>query len=273
MIWTVGHKLVKQIQAKYLFYYFLFCLLFVLIHLLLVSIFSFFHFLLDHEMGTIESWISRNSWELISFAKGSSFFLVYKLTKLNDYKEKKFWDYFKELLQRPSKKSIILVLFILGIFYALIVQYGGGIKSNQFLDDVLFSSFFGSLCFFGIDVICLIYLYQFFGHKPESYWVYTFYNLILFILASKIVLPYMTKYLILLVVHFLTLSYLSHQYKLSDILVYLVLIVAPMSSFFGLDLVWDNSFAIVNYNEKIPVIGILSIWLVALTYYRISRLD
>lgn len=273
MISSFRDKISKPFSSKITHYYIFFCLIFVLMHLLLVSIFSFFHFLLDHEMGTIESWISRNTWELIFIAKLSAFFVSYKLTKLNDYREQKLRDYFKSLSMKPTRKAMILSCFIIGIFYALIVQFGGGIKSNQFLDELLVSSFLGAFFFFAIDIIYLIYLNEFYKSDKLNSVNMLIVLLVIFILASKIVLPYMSKYLIFLVVHFVTLIYMYSKKNLADIFVYLVLIVAPMSSFFGLDLVWDNSFAIVNYKEKVPVFGIIGIWLIAITYYRHSQLD
>jgi len=258
---------------KIVLYYCLYCFIFVLSHLLLVSIFSFFHFLLEHEMGTIESWISRNSWEIIGASKLFALYILYKMTKLNYYGDKKFIHYFKDMDKKPTKKSFALVIFVLAIFYSLMMQFGAGIKSNQFLDDLFLSSFSGSFLFFGIDIVCLFYLRSFFKFKEDSLIKTLFILLIIFIGSSKIVLPYLDKYLIFLVIHFVSLYYLGLKNNFGDMAIYLLLIVAPLSSLFGMDLVWDNSYAIFTYDEKIPVLGILAIWTVGLGYYRISKLN
>ena len=258
---------------RLVFYYTLYCVFFVVVHLLFVSIFSFFHFLLEHEMGTIENWISRNSWEIIAISKMISLLTVVTLTQLNYYGEKKFKEYFSPMTACPTRKAVAFILFILVIFYSLIMQFGGGIKSNQFLDDLFFSSFFGSLIFFGTDMICIFYLQSYFKFKEIKFYKRLLLLLTMFLISSKIVLPYLSKYLIFLVVHFISLYYLGFKRNLGDMLLYLVFIVAPMSSLFGMDLVWDSSYAIFTYDEKVPVFGIISIWCVALGYYRLSRLN
>lgn len=255
------------------FYYFLYCLIFVLTHLMLISVFSFFHFLLEHEMGTIENWISRNTWEILAIAKLIACWGLIRITQLNYYGDKKIWDYFKEMKLKPTKKSLAFAAFVLVVFYSLIVQFGGGIKSNQFLDDLFLSSYLGSSIFYGVDIFCLLYLQRFFNFKQNSLYRWSFILLILFLISSKIVLPYLSKYFIFLIVHFLFLYYLGNKRLVGDMLVYLLLLVGPLSSLLGMDLVWDNSYAIFTYNEKVPVLGIISIWCVGLGYYRFSRLD
>lgn len=263
----------KSDTKQLFFYYGVYCFLFILVHLLFVSVFSFFHFLLDHEMGTIENWISRNTWEIVALSKLISLYSVVKLTQLNYYGAKKFKEYFSFMKFYPTVKSFAFVLFILIIFYSLIVQFGGGIKSNQFLDDLFLSSFLGSLLFYALDMICIFYLKSYFDFKDQFDVRWGILLLVMFLFSSKIILPYLSKYLIFLIVHFLSLYYLGLKKNLGDMVVYLILIVAPMSSLFGMDLVWDNSFAIFTYNERIPVLGIIGIWCVALGYYRYSKLN
>ena len=93
----------------------------------------------------------------------------------------------------------------------------------------------------------------------------------IFVLCSKVVLPYLDKYILFLVVHFIFLYFLLLQRNMMDILVYLVIIVSILSSFFGIDLVWDNNYSMFAYNKNIPALGVIGIWIIALTYYRKSK--
>lgn len=253
--------------------YFGFCLLFILIHLMLVSIFSFFHFLLDHEMGMIENWLSLNGWEIIAISKLFAFGVMTKLTQVNSYSDTSFSKELWAIEKIPSKKALALIFFLLVMFYSLLSQFGGGIQSNQILDELFLSSFIGSILFFGIDIVFIMVVISYFQLKLNHPIQLLCVLLILFLISSKIVLPYIGKYSVFLVVHFVSLFYLSRRNNLGDLLVYLAIVVAPLSSFFGIDLIWDNSYSIFTYSKELPVLGVFLIWTVALGYYHRSKLD
>lgn len=253
--------------------YFGFCLMFVLNHLMLVSVFSFFHFLLDHEMGTIENWLSLNGWEIIVVAKLISFVIMTKLIQVNSYSDTSFSKELWAMEKIPSKKAMALIFFILVMFYSLLSQFGGGIQDNQILDELFFSSFVGSILFYGIDIVLIMVVINYFKLKFNHPVQLLFLCLLFFLISSKIILPYIGKYAVFLVVHFVSLFYLSRRNNLGDLLIYLAIVVAPLSSFFGIDLIWDNSYSIFTYSRELPVLGVFLIWSVALGYYHRSKLD
>lgn len=253
--------------------YFGFCLFFILVHLMLVSIFSFFHFLLDHEMGTIENWLSLNGWEIIGVSKLIAFAVMTKLIQVNSYSDTSFSKELWAMEKVPSKKALALIFFLLVMFYSLLSQFGGGIQSNQILDELFFSSFFGSILFFGIDIVFIMVVISYFKLEIKHPIQLVVVLLLLFLVSSKIILPYIGKYAVFLVVHFISLFYLSRRKNLGDLLVYLTIVIAPLSSFFGIDLIWDNSYSVFTYSKELPVLGVFLIWTVALGYYHRSKLD
>lgn len=264
---------IEKNLRKILWFYGSYCFSFVLIHLMLVSIFTFFHFLLDHEMGAIENWISLNGWEIIALAKILSLLLIAKIIQVNTYKQFNFIQQFKESISWPSKKTISIVFFMNVMFYALLTQFGGGIQSSQVWEDLFFSSFFGSALFYAFDILCIGLVVNYFELKISEPIKIFVVCLLFFFFSSNIVLPYMNKYSFFLIIHFASLFYLAYQRSIGDLLLYLFIIIAPQSAFFGIDLVWDNSYSVFSHKDNIPFLGIIGIWGIALGYYRYSRLD
>jgi hypothetical protein len=70
---------------KILLYYFGYSILFLIFHLATISLVSFFHFLLDHDMSVIENWLYRNAWEMILLSKALAGFIIIKALQLNNY--------------------------------------------------------------------------------------------------------------------------------------------------------------------------------------------
>ena len=72
---TPTGQLVKNVK-----YYAVFQLIFVVLVVILSSIGAFFHFLLDHEISIVESWLHNNHWEILIVSKIFSLFVQYMPT-------------------------------------------------------------------------------------------------------------------------------------------------------------------------------------------------
>lgn len=254
-------------------YYFLYLGLFCFCNLILLTLVSFFHFLLDHDMNTIENWLNRNTWEVLSLSKILSGIGVYKYVKLNQYSQYKFFRRLKEFNYFPSKKIIGVVLFILVLFYALILQFGGGIVKGQLKEELFYSSFFGSSLFYLIDILLIFFLVNIFELVREHYNKVMYGTLFGFIISTKIVLPYLSKFYIFIMIHFLTLFYLGRNKRFTDAFYYAILVISPLSAVYGLDLVWDNNYSLIVYQKDLPLLGILCMWTIAIYYYHHSKAD
>ncbi len=267
-------KLHISIEVKRLWlYYFLYCVIFIFLNLAMVSVFSFFHFLLNHDMNTIENWLNRNNWEILSLGKLFSLYFTSRIIKLNQYNEIKFRDFFIGLSYLPSRKMIGMIVFLLTIFYAFIVQFGGGVNQNQFKEELFYSSFIGSFIFYLADFVMIYLILKVFEVKKEDYSKVIYPCLILFLIASKIALPYLNKFYVFLMIHFLSLFVISFRGKLADVFLYGLLVIAPLSTIYGLDIVWDNAYSFFSYQKPLPALGILGIWGLALGYYNYSHAD
>lgn len=261
----------KSDNSKLALYYILFCVLFIISQVSLISIFSFFHFLLDHEMSVIENWLNRNSWEVLVFSKLISTSVVVKIAQLNSYYDISLIEFIKKINYRPTAKVIGMSVFILVLFYALLDQFGGGVVKNHFKQELFYSSFLGAFFFYIFDIIVIYFVRTIYQIEDKKWGRNCVIMSILFLISSKIALPYLDKYFIFLVVHFFTLFYLLYKSKFIDTIVYTLLVISPMSSIYGIDIVWDNAYSIFAFSNNVPHIGIILIWTIALIYFRISK--
>ncbi len=256
-----------------LLYYLGYSIFFAILHLSLLSVFSFFHFLLDHDMSTIENWLNRNSWEILSTSKLISGYSFYKIVHLNQYSNFKINESIKKFDWIPSEKIIGVIVFILVLLYAFIVQFGGGVAEGQFKEGLFYSSFIGAFIYFYIDFLLLSFLMMSFKLESKDLNIVMYTSLLIFLLVTKIALPYLNKFHIFLVIHFLTLFFLGRKNAFKDAFYYALLVIGPLSSIYGLDIVWDNAYSLFSYQKELPIFGIAMIWSLAISYYHYSRAD
>lgn len=248
-------------------YYLAFSFLFILIHLGVVSIVSFFHFMLDHDMNTIENGLTRNAWEILVFSKGISLLVISRILQLNSPSEMKLRAYFFKINYLPTSRAVGLIIFLLILFYALIHQFGGGIEQQVIKQDVIYSSYLGAGFYFFIDFMLLYILQRNNQFTSKQMRKFLLPSLVIFFLSTKVALPYLDKFYVFLLVHFLSIFLIGIERRVSDVFCYCFFVIAPLSSIYGIDIVWENAFSVLTYKREIPIIGVLCIWTLALGYY------
>lgn len=254
---------------KILTYYAGYSCLFLLSYLALVSTTSFFHFLLDHEMGVIEGWLSSNAWELLLFAKLIAAMLSLKSLKLNNYLLKDSWDLVKAGRFLPEQKVVVMIVFLLVFFAALIHQFQGGLKVNPDA-EFLATSYVGTIGFFLIDVFVIFSALSNFPleRKRQSYLLGVALPVI-FLATTKIALPYLDGTAFFLLLNFCALMGLMSGSKnnLANLIIYSLAVTGPLAALVGVDAVWGDSRSAYLYPSNTPAIGILGVWLTGFLYY------
>ena len=265
----LSRVLFSSSARKILFYYFIYCVLFLLFYLALVSTISFFHFLLDHEMGIIENWLNRNTWETLIVSKVLSGLCTVKSLMLNNYNYHSFQSFFKEKLMAPDSRVYVIVLFIVIFLYALLNQFGSELINKEAEFSFSFASYLGSVFFYLIDIFVIFYAFTHTDLSKRQRTLLTILVPIFFYITTKIALPYVEKYTLFIFLHIVTMCILMFRgYKnFTNLILYSLLVIGPLSTLLGIDLVWDNSYAFYTYPKTVPIIGIVLIWLSALVYY------
>ena len=260
----LDHSAIKNIK-----YYGSYQLGFVIIFIILSSIGAFFHFLLDHEISIVESWLHNNHWEILILAKLSSLFLLNRWFKVRLYQLKSIRQLVRELVRWPEQKAIVISFFILMSFLSL----GEVIYTGQNIGYLYYhlTSFFGIFLYFGVEFIVIAYLDDVLNEKSKIsiLWLNFFYTLI-FTIAFRLSVPDYYGMLPYMVFCFSTLMYLSGKSfkSWSNVVCFLLLFVAPVGSLFGLDPVWGDDFSPLRMKSNLSLAFLAVIWMISFGYYK-----
>jgi hypothetical protein len=250
-------------------YYASYQLLYVVIFILLSSLGAFFHFLLDHEISIVESWLHNNHWEILIIAKLFSLYLLNRWFEVRLYQLKSIRQLVRELVHWPEHRALVIAIFMLVAHLSL----SGVVYTGQNIGYWYhhFVSFFGIFLYFGIEFIVIAYLDDVLNQKeqPPLGWLSLFYTL-LFTLAFRMSVPDYYSLLPYVVFCFSTLIYLSGKSfkSWSNVLCFLVVFVAPMGCLFGMDPVWGDDFSPLRLKSRAGPTLLAVIWVVSFCYYK-----
>lgn len=256
-------------SRKIIVYYIAYTLLFLLFYLALASTISFFHFLLDHDLGVIEAWLNRNGWEVVILAKAGAAAAALKALKLNNYLLKDTAELLRTSEFVPRRHVVAVCAFLPVFFTALARQFEPGLLPNP---DSEFASvsYFGSALFYLTDLFVLYSAAANFSVEKKRQALLLGLALpLIFFLSSSAALPFLERQGFFLVAHFagMLLFVLKDKNNLGNLLLYVFLVAAPMASVFGADPLWGDSRSLFRWPSTVPVPGIWAIWLTGFIYY------
>ena len=249
-------------------YYGAYQLIYVVLVIILSSIGAFFHFLLDHEISIVESWLHNNHWEILIFAKLIALYLLNRWFMVKLYELKTIRGLIRELVSWPEPKAVVIAAFMILSYLTLSgAVYSGG---PEYWYHHL-ASFLGIFLYFGIEFIVIAYLDDVLNQKekPSYFWLSVCYT-IFFIAAFRINVPDYYNLLPYVVLCFSTLMYLSGKSfkSWSNVVCFLVVFVAPMASLFGMDPVWGDDFSPFKVKSKLSLPFLAAIWVISFCYYK-----
>jgi hypothetical protein len=260
----IDRNLFKNIK-----YYASYQLLYVVIFILLSSIGAFFHFLLDHEISIVESWLHNNHWEILIVAKLTTLYLLNRWFQVRMYQLQSIREMVRELVHWPELKAVVISVFMLVSYLAL----GGVNFSGQNLGYWYyhFASFMGLFLFFAIEFVVIAYLDSVLNtkEKPSYFWLSIFYTA-LFTGGFRLSVPDYYNLLPYVVLCFATLMFISGKSfkSWSNVVCFLLVFVAPMGSLFGMDPVWGDDFSPFQIKAKVGLAFLAVIWMVSFCYYK-----
>ncbi len=259
----------KRQLLKNLKYYAVFQLVFVSLVVVLSSIGAFFHFLLDHEISIVESWLHNNQWEILIVSKLVSLFLLNRWFEVRLYELKSFRQLVKELVTWPDPKAIVISVFMLMSYITM--------GSTHFVTQNIgywyfqIASFLSLCIFFGVEFIVIAYLEDILNQKvhPNRLHLGFCYTLI-FAIAFRMSVPDYYGLMPYVILCYTSLMYLSGKSfkSWSNVVCFLILFVAPMGSIFGLDPVWGDDFSPFRADKKLNLAFLAVIWMISFSYYR-----
>jgi hypothetical protein len=251
------NEIFKTPLGKQSLNYFLFYIIIWIIHLILISFITYFHLILNHNIGTIADWIVDRGWIVISLTKIFIFSLATQFMKLRTKKFVLIKGMLRNAISIPRTESFVVLLFLILGIVAL-----GDIKINPsyFLDFWRsFSSVIGTFIFFAVDLFFLLFLDIFNPLKTDE----EHFNKIiifpfLFYIFTKMTFIYEQMVSFKLYGYFLLILYIAYWRRRNWTLPILFISVffVPLFTFLGLDPVWGNSFSLFKGNNEIGTMPI-----------------
>jgi hypothetical protein len=249
-------------------YYGSYQLLYVITTVLLTSIGAFFHFLLDHEISIVESWLHNNHWEILVISKLISLFLLNRWFTMRLYQLKTIRELVRELVRWPDQKAVVVAVFMISSYLTLTrIGFTGHNVAYWYYHLV---SYLGLFLFFGIEFIVIAYLDDVLNEEAGiDRLLIGFLYTILFTVAFRLSVPDYYGLLPYLVFCYSSLIYLSGKSfkRWSNVLCFLLLFVAPMGALFGLDPVWGDDFSPFRIKDKLNVFFLALVWSISFCYY------
>jgi hypothetical protein len=250
-------------------YYASYQIVYVILVVILSSIGAFFHFLLNHEISIVEAWLHNNSWEILITSKLISLFLLNKWFSMRLYQMKSVREMVRELVSWPHAEAIVVPVFMtlgyLSIAKVELVPQNIGYWYYHFI------SFAGIFLFFGVEFVVIAYLDDVLNQKenPNRFLLGLAYTTI-FSFAYRMSVPDYYGLLPFVILSFSSLLYLAGNSfrSWSNVVCFLLLFVAPMGAFFGLDPVWGNDFSPARVEVKLSAPFLAAIWVISFSYYK-----
>lgn len=259
-----SHYVSKKIR-----YYGTFQLLNVIILVLISSFGAFFHFLLDHEISIVESWLHQNHWPIVGLSKIGSFLILNWWFRVRLYQMKSLKEMAREMLSWPDHRAIVLSFFIListiSLCETIYVSQNVGYLYNHFISS------FSIVLFYGIDFVVLAYLEDILGEEADRKYSFVMIAYVaIFFLSFRLSIPDYYNQFQNVFFCFTTLIYLSGKSykKWGNILSFLFVFVAPMGAIFGVDPIWGEDFSPFKLKSSMTPTFLLVIWMISFSYYK-----
>ena len=250
-------------------YYAIFQVIYVAMTIILSSIGAFFHFLLDHEISIVESWLHYNHWEILILSKVISLFLINRWFHIRLYQFQTIRELLKKNISWPDPEAPVISVFML-ISYIALAKYAF-VPQNLAYWYYHFVSFIGISLFFGLDFVLFAHLDEVLNKKgePVGLWLSLGY-LGFFAFAYKMSVPDYYSMLPYVLFCFSTLLYISGKrlQNWSNVVCFILIFAAPMSAFLGRDPVWGNDFSPFKIERKVSMSLLAIIWVVSYCYYK-----
>lgn len=253
---------------KNILYYSFFGLVNYIVYIITISFAAFIYFILDHNLGDIDTWIGQNSWELVILSKAIALGVTLKIVNLNNNLSTKV--FIKDNLIRPTQTVVTTSIFLAITFYALINEYTVKVLPVDILSNFSMQSAFGSFLFYMIDFFLIVYLLKFFPIiRRRNNILFITFSMAIFLICAKLTIPYLNRFILFVVLNlvFLTLIALRSKKSLSDCAVYSIIIIAPLSSIYGLDLILGDNLSLYQKAADLPYLGICLTWIISYLYY------
>ena len=241
-------------------------LLFFICYLLVISIFSFFHFILGHEFNLIEIWVQENIWIILIFSKLVSFFFLYQYYKVQNLGNSLIHQYFTRHFHYPDQSFYIVLIFLL-LFSIVELRPDFNEKWSLFL---MILHCIGHVIYFGIDFLVVSYLIQrkrisSQGDATLTFLLASFY----FAVLSYIIILSKDDFSLFFVFEFFLIIFFYHKYRSWIAGSWILLAFSVFfNTLLGLDMFYEEDIGLFYSQESTGFQYLLTAFIIALVYLR-----
>lgn len=245
--------------------------LFGAIHLISISLVVFFHFQLDHDLKTIDSWIQSEAWKIFIFVKLVQILIISKFIFVY-LKEKNLLSFFRlRVLKKPQNEVFAIVI----MFYVLILGVGQPalIEEGSWGFNRIFWAYSGTLFLYLTDITFFLSLQKvIFVDFKQRIFILTLFSFATYYLY-RITIDYADGFNLSFLLIFLFLLFLSsHQrFNLIDSLLVLLACFCILAPLIGLDPIWADSFSLFSIESNTLYLILISTICTSLVYLFFTR--
>lgn len=244
-------------------------------HLAIVSIIVFFHFMLDHNLNIIDSWIQEEAWKIIIISKLLAGFPILKFLVIYSDERYPIFSLLKKSLssiRRETFVCIILLIVMPFVIHFSYISYAGPINFVK-----VFWPLVGTIVFYGVDFLIFFFMQAMMPLRTRQ----SLLIIVIFALASvfahRLALSY-AEYDNFLNFSFLSLLlYISIWRGLSwtDSVTLLVLVIAPIAVFVGVNPIGSETSSLFVLENDFSSLSFLSVLFLLFSYlwWRGRQLD
>lgn len=240
--------------------------LFWLVHTAVISIVVFFHFSLDHNLSTIDSWIKDEAWKIIIVSKIITLVPILKLCFLYSNERNPFRSMLKRTMLKPRRQILVICVFSVLLILSLgrpEIASGSGFNISRF-----FWAFMGVSVFYFTDVILYLSLQIMLpltsGRKYLSAALFSL--LAGGVYVSSIVYAENLSFLVAFFLFFLCTLCLWRSENWVDPLIFILFPLSALAGVFGFDPIWSHNFTPFSLSTQVSELSLISILLVSFLY-------
>ncbi|MBL6989128.1 MAG: hypothetical protein ISR65_05095 [Bacteriovoracaceae bacterium] len=214
-----------------------------IVHLIIISIVVFFHFILKHDLAVIEEWISLRGYEILIMTKLISLYIAMKFVNLKNDTNHPLKHYLNKGVVAPTREILVVIIFLI----MSIVYIGAPIAMNSEEIELISTLLsYVAVCVICLtDIIVLNNFREYFQLTFKSKLVRNLLFPIMFWLVHKNTFVYIKYFDSIIILHLFMCLIFSDWKKNNWTLpgIYIGLIVAPLASFLGHDWHWKQEYS------------------------------
>ncbi|OFZ27860.1 MAG: hypothetical protein A2381_07640 [Bdellovibrionales bacterium RIFOXYB1_FULL_37_110] len=255
----------KNYYSKQLLMYGGYLFFIALFYLVLISIISFFHFMLGHKISEIQEWILGYGWQLIILSKLMAFFCIFQIIGLDAY-YKDLYRYITEKKIKKFDRNILILILFTAVFFITLGQ-PVIIPHHQFQMIRFALALVGITAFYVADLILIVALQIVYPLDKRTLVLRLLIFPLLFLLSSKLTYTFAENINIFVWGQFFVTMYLLNidRNNYLSVLLYIT-ITSAVFVFCGGDPVWGNLFSIFKFEKPITG-GLIFGWLAIVVMY------